>query len=148
MQINEIFSSIDGEGIRTGYLTTFIRSFGCNLSCSYCDTVYACVVDENEQQQFTTMTPQEIVARCKDSWYNEGKIAGMAEGLSDDEKYQQGWHDAIEKQGEQNHAWSKEDERMMLSIEQVMNCASLLNIVPQKIDKVRTWLKSIKERIE
>ena len=91
---------------------------------------------------------EEIVARCKDSWYNEGKIAGMAEGLSDDEKYQQGWHDAIEKQGEQNHAWSKEDERMMLSIEQVMNCASLLNIVPQKIDKVRTWLKSIKERIE
>ena len=49
---------------------------------------------------------EEIVARCKDSWYNEGKIAGMAEGLSDDEKYQQGWHDAIEKQGEQNHAWS------------------------------------------
>ena len=43
---------------------------------------------------------EEIVARCKDSWYNEGKIAGMAEGLSDDEKYQQGWHDAIEKQEE------------------------------------------------
>ena len=42
----------------------------------------------------------EIVARCKDSWYNEGKIAGMAEGLTDDEKYQQGWHDALEKQGE------------------------------------------------
>ena len=43
---------------------------------------------------------EEIVARCKDSWYNEGKIAGMAEGLTDDEKYQQGWHDAIEKKEE------------------------------------------------
>ena len=42
----------------------------------------------------------EIVERCKTSWYNEGKIAGMAEGLTDDEKYQQGWHDALEKQGE------------------------------------------------
>lgn len=41
----------------------------------------------------------EIVERCKTSWYNEGKIAGMAEGLTDDEKYQQGWHDALEKQG-------------------------------------------------
>ena len=41
----------------------------------------------------------EIVERCKNSWYNEGKIAGMAEGLTDDEKYQQGWHDALEKQG-------------------------------------------------
>lgn len=37
----------------------------------------------------------EIVERCKNSWYNEGKIAGMAEGLTDDEKYQQGWHDAL-----------------------------------------------------
>ena len=43
----------------------------------------------------------EIVERCKTSWYNEGKIAGMAEGLTDDEKWQQGWHDALEKQGEQ-----------------------------------------------
>ena len=49
---------------------------------------------------------EEIVERCKKSWYNEGKIAGMAEGLTDDVKYQQGWHDALEKQGEQNHAWS------------------------------------------
>lgn len=43
----------------------------------------------------------EIVKRCKTSWYNEGKIQGKVEGLSDDEKYQQGWHDALEKQGEQ-----------------------------------------------
>lgn len=43
----------------------------------------------------------EIVERCKTSWYNEGKIQGQIEGLSDDEKYQQGWHDALEKQGEQ-----------------------------------------------
>ena len=44
---------------------------------------------------------KDIIDRYKDSWYNEGKIAGMAEGLTDDEKYQQGWHDALEKQGEQ-----------------------------------------------
>ena len=44
----------------------------------------------------------EIVERCKTSWYNEGKIDGQIEGLSDDEKYQQGWHDALEKQGESN----------------------------------------------
>ena len=43
---------------------------------------------------------RETVERCKNSWYNQGKIAGIAEGLTDDEKYQQGWHDALEKQGE------------------------------------------------
>ena len=42
---------------------------------------------------------EEIVERCKNSWYNEGKIQGQIEGLSDEEKYQQGWHDALENQG-------------------------------------------------
>lgn len=49
---------------------------------------------------------------------------------------------------EQNSAWSEEDEKIALSIEQVMNCASLLNIVPEKIDKIRTWLKDLKERVQ
>ena len=41
MLISEIFDSIDGEGIRAGKLCTFIRAFGCNLRCSYCDSLYA-----------------------------------------------------------------------------------------------------------
>lgn len=41
MKINEIFSSIDGEGLRAGELATFIRVSGCNLRCNYCDTRYA-----------------------------------------------------------------------------------------------------------
>ena len=31
MLISEIFDSIDGEGIRSGRLCTFIRVLGCNL---------------------------------------------------------------------------------------------------------------------
>jgi len=41
MNVNEIFYSIDGEGLRTGELAVFIRLAGCNLNCSYCDTKYA-----------------------------------------------------------------------------------------------------------
>lgn len=41
MKISEIFLSIDGEGPRAGYLATFIRTFGCPLRCSYCDSLYA-----------------------------------------------------------------------------------------------------------
>ena len=41
MFVNEIFYSIDGEGLRTGELAVFIRLSGCNLNCSYCDTKYA-----------------------------------------------------------------------------------------------------------
>jgi len=42
MKVVEIFNSIEGEGIRAGSLCTFIRLFGCNLNCSYCDSRYAC----------------------------------------------------------------------------------------------------------
>ena len=51
---------------------------------------------------------EEIVSRCKTSWYNEGKIQGQIEGLTDEEKYQQGWHDALEKQGERKATENKD----------------------------------------
>ncbi|MFH1462056.1 MAG: radical SAM protein [bacterium] len=41
MKINEMFLSIQGEGIQSGLPTFFIRTTGCNLRCSYCDTKYA-----------------------------------------------------------------------------------------------------------
>lgn len=41
LTISEIVSSVQGEGKYTGYPTTFIRLFGCNLNCSYCDSLYA-----------------------------------------------------------------------------------------------------------
>lgn len=41
MKVIEIFDSIDGEGIFTGCLATFIRLAGCNLRCRYCDTTYS-----------------------------------------------------------------------------------------------------------
>ena len=53
----------------------------------------------------------EIVERCKNSWYNEGKIAGQFEGITDDEKYQQGWHDALEKRGGNLQFWRPTKEQ-------------------------------------
>lgn len=40
LKVNEIFDSIDGEGRRAGELTSFIRLTGCNLRCTYCDSIY------------------------------------------------------------------------------------------------------------
>jgi len=36
-KITEIFSSIQGEGAYVGQFQTFVRFYGCNLSCGYCD---------------------------------------------------------------------------------------------------------------
>lgn len=41
LKINEIFPSIQGEGLRLGEPTLFIRFSECNLKCAFCDTKYA-----------------------------------------------------------------------------------------------------------
>ena len=40
-QLYEMFSSIQGEGLRLGERHTFVRFRGCNLACQYCDTIDA-----------------------------------------------------------------------------------------------------------
>jgi 7-carboxy-7-deazaguanine synthase len=41
MVINEIFYSLQGEGLLTGIPSVFIRLAGCPLRCRWCDTKYA-----------------------------------------------------------------------------------------------------------
>ena len=59
--VNEIFDSIDGEGVRTGELATFIRLAGCNLRCRYCDTSYALLGNQGDK-----MTIEQIVNKAKE----------------------------------------------------------------------------------
>ena len=48
LRINEIFLSLQGESVKTGLPTVFIRLTGCPLRCRYCDTAYA--FHEGEKQ--------------------------------------------------------------------------------------------------
>lgn len=55
MNINEIFYSIQGEGIHMGKSATFIRFAGCNLDCFFCDSSQATEVKR-------VLEPIEVVA--------------------------------------------------------------------------------------
>ena len=58
LKINEIFPSIQGEGLRIGDPTLFIRFSRCNLKCPFCDTKYA-------WQTGQEMTIESILAKIK-----------------------------------------------------------------------------------
>jgi 7-carboxy-7-deazaguanine synthase len=41
IRVTEIFRSIQGEGMRTGFPCAFVRLTGCSLRCVWCDSAYA-----------------------------------------------------------------------------------------------------------
>lgn len=62
LRVNEIFCSIQGESTYAGWPCVFIRLTGCNLRCSYCDTVYA--YDEGEEKTIPAILEAVQRFRC------------------------------------------------------------------------------------
>ncbi len=65
MRINEIFLSVQGETSSAGLPTIFVRTGGCPIRCTYCDTPYALTT-----QGSVAMTVEEVMEevrakRCK-----------------------------------------------------------------------------------
>ena len=82
-QVVEKFVSINGEGRRAGELAVFIRMKGCNLRCTYCDTLWA-----NEADcESTEMTVDEIVSYIEENKVKNVTLTGgeplLREGMAE-----------------------------------------------------------------
>lgn len=65
MKINEIFCSINGESRFAGLRTVFVRTFGCNILCNYCDTLYAVKGDDFKEMAIYEIIREVDKYECK-----------------------------------------------------------------------------------
>jgi 7-carboxy-7-deazaguanine synthase len=55
VKISEIFHSIQGEGTLVGVPSVFVRTSGCNLRCTWCDTPYTSWQPEGEERSVSSI---------------------------------------------------------------------------------------------
>jgi 7-carboxy-7-deazaguanine synthase len=70
--VAELFTSINGEGVRAGQLAQFLRFAGCNIACSYCDTAWA----NQPDTPAILMSDQEILAQVRKSGVTNLTVTG------------------------------------------------------------------------
>lgn len=60
MKVEEMYKSIQGEGLYSGCVTTFVRFSGCTLACPDCDTKYSWK-SKNKISPYEEIAPEAVV---------------------------------------------------------------------------------------
>jgi 7-carboxy-7-deazaguanine synthase len=65
LPVSEIFLSIQGEGVHAGTPSVFLRTFRCNLTCTWCDSKYTWLNQDRAKPgvEYTLMPVGSVVER-------------------------------------------------------------------------------------
>lgn len=72
LRVNEIFKSIQGEGIEAGRVTCFIRFVGCDFKCPFCDSKHTWLCSDNDK----VLTPMELFYEVEKLGVNHVTLTG------------------------------------------------------------------------
>ncbi len=75
MKITEMFNTLQGEGMFSGYPCFFIRTSGCNLRCDWCDTKFASWNPEGDGYSI-----EDLIKEISDNGWNEVKHVVISGG--------------------------------------------------------------------
>jgi 7-carboxy-7-deazaguanine synthase len=100
MLISEIFYSIQGEGELVGVPSVFVRTSGCNLRCSWCDTKYASWNPEGEELSVDAIVEKVLSYPARHVVLTGGEPM-LAKGITElaQRLHEAGWHITIETAG-------------------------------------------------
>jgi 7-carboxy-7-deazaguanine synthase len=82
LKIAEIFYSVQGEGMLVGVPSVFVRTSGCNLRCSWCDTPYTSWQPGGEERSIESIA-QEVERHGASHVVVTGGEPMIAPGIAD-----------------------------------------------------------------
>lgn len=98
MKIYSIFKSLQGEGLTIGAPTAFVRTSGCPLRCTYCDTPQA--FDKGEQMTIDQILTKVGKLKCRHVCLTGGEpLAQKATAALLKRLLDEGYHVVLETNG-------------------------------------------------
>ena len=100
LPISETFTSVQGEGKKTGVPSWFSRLSGCNLRCTWCDTPYASWNPEKTMRTIDELVDEAVASGTKHAVLTGGEpmifkdLIPLSQRLAD-----RGFHITIETAG-------------------------------------------------
>jgi 7-carboxy-7-deazaguanine synthase len=165
MKIAEIFHSIQGEGRLAGVPSVFVRTSGCNLRCSWCDTPYTSWNPEGAD-----MSVEEILTQVRQFHSQHAVVTGgepmIAKGVAELTRglREAGIHITIETAGTvytpvecdlmsispklanstPEGEWAKQHDKLRINIDAIRRLMDLCDyqlkfvvVTPDDVDEVR-----------